>query len=80
MPEKHMRRPEVEATTGLATSTIYELMNREGPDGKPAFPRPFKLSPRRVAWRERDIAAWLEARMREPAGNRKAREAAPCPA
>jgi Prophage CP4-57 regulatory protein (AlpA) len=28
------------------------------------FPRPFNLSPRRIAWREDDIDAWIEDKIR----------------
>lgn len=56
MAEKLLRRPEVEARTGLSRSTIYDWMKRG------QFPQPVALGARLVAWRESDIAAWLEAR------------------
>ena len=51
-----LRRPDVEAVTGLSRSTIYKWMN-EG-----SFPKPVKLGPRAVGWREADINEWLETR------------------
>jgi prophage regulatory protein len=51
-----LRRPEVEARTGIARSTLYEWMKRG------EFPQPVKLGTRLVAWRESDITAWLESR------------------
>jgi prophage regulatory protein len=51
-----LRRPEVEARTGLSRSTLYEWMKRG------EFPQPVKLGTRLVAWRESDIAAWLKSR------------------
>ena len=51
-----LRRPEVEARTGLSRSTLYEWMKRG------EFPQPVKLGARLVAWRERDINEWLENR------------------
>ena len=51
-----LRRPDVEAVTGLSRSTIYKWMN-EG-----SFPKPVKLGPRAVGWREADINDWLETR------------------
>ena len=51
-----LRRPDVEAVTGLSRSTIYKWMN-EG-----SFPKPVKLGPRAVGWREADINYWLETR------------------
>ena len=56
MPEKHLRRPTVQDLTGLSRSTIYRLMEHG------AFPRPVRLSPRTVAWRESDLAAWFAER------------------
>jgi len=56
MPNRLLRRPEVEARTGLARSTIYDWMSRG------EFPRPVRLGARIVAWRESDVAAWLESR------------------
>lgn len=56
MEERILRRPEVEARTGISRSTIYQWMK----DGQ--FPRPIKLGARLVAWRESDVTAWLEAR------------------
>lgn len=51
-----LRRPEVEARTGLSRSTIYDWMKRGD------FPQPVKLGARLVAWRESDVTEWLESR------------------
>ena len=51
-----LRRPEVEARTGLSRSTIYDWMKRG------EFPQPVKLGERLVAWRESDVSEWLESR------------------
>ena len=56
MIEKHLRREAVEQVTGLARSTIYELMS------KGLFPRPVKLTGKAVGWRESAIAEWLDSR------------------
>lgn len=56
MPEKLLRRPEVESLTGLSRSTLYDWMK------KGDFPQPIKLGARLVAWRESDISKWLESR------------------
>lgn len=42
--------------TGLGRSTVWRM--RKAGD----FPEPALLSPRRVAWRERDIIAWIRSR------------------
>lgn len=59
MAQKHLRRPEVEALTGLSRTTIYDLM------AKGRFPRPVKLTGKAVAWLEGEVAEWLEARRAE---------------
>ena len=51
-----LRRPDVEAVTGLSRSTIYKWMD-EG-----SFPKPVKLGPRAVGWREEQIEAWIADR------------------
>ena len=56
MTERILRRPNVEARTGLSRSTIYDWMKRGD------FPKPVALGARLVGWRESDIQAWLEAR------------------
>ena len=57
MPETLLRRPEVEARTGLSRSTLYDWMKRG------EFPQPVKLGTRLVAWKESDVTAWLESRV-----------------
>lgn len=56
MAEKHLRRPEVEAITGLSRSTLYDMMNRG------EFPRPVRLTRKAVGWPESKITEWLESR------------------
>ena len=46
----------VSQITSLHRATLY-AMARSG-----EFPAPIKLAKRRVAWREADVLAWLEAR------------------
>ncbi|MFK7875856.1 MAG: helix-turn-helix transcriptional regulator [Paracoccaceae bacterium] len=55
-PPRVIRRPQVEAMTGLSRSTLYDWMKRG------EFPQPIKLGARLVAWRESDVIAWLENR------------------
>ncbi|MDQ2088644.1 helix-turn-helix transcriptional regulator [Marimonas arenosa] len=56
MADTLLRRPEVEARTGLSRSTLYVWMKRG------EFPQPVRLGARLVAWRESDVTAWLESR------------------
>ena len=51
-----LRRPEVEALTGLARATIYQRMAMGD------FPRPVKIGRRAVAWPQSVIADWIENR------------------
>lgn len=48
----------VRELTSLGKSTIYRMIAEN------RFPRPVKLSERRVAWRETDLINWLEDRAR----------------
>ena len=52
-----VRRPEVEAITGLSRSSIYSKMD----DG--TFPRNIKLSARSVGWLESEVQAFLQERI-----------------
>lgn len=52
-----IRRPQVQARTGLSRSTIYELVSA----GR--FPAPIRLSDRRVGWLESDVADWIASRV-----------------
>ncbi len=51
-----LRRPEVEARTGLSRSSIYAMMERG------EFPRPRRIGQRAVAWDEATIEDWLATR------------------
>jgi prophage regulatory protein len=54
--QKHLRLVAVRGVTGLSRSSIYGLM------AKGTFPRPVRLTTKAVAWRESEIAEWLEQR------------------
>ncbi len=52
-----LRVSQVLALTGLSKTKIYDLQN------KGDFPMRVQLTPRRVAWVEAEVQAWLEARV-----------------
>lgn len=54
--QKILRRPAVEAVTGLSRSSIYAMI-AEG-----RFPKPVRLGKRAVGWTEQAIAEWLGSR------------------
>lgn len=54
---KIIRRPDVEAMTGLSRSSIYEKMD------KGTFPTAIKLSERSVGWLAHEVQEWLENRV-----------------
>ena len=54
---KIIRRPDVEAVTGLSRSSIYEKMD------KGTFPKAIKLSERSVGWLEHEVQGWLKNRV-----------------
>ncbi len=54
-----LRRPAVEARTGLSRSTLYDKMSAG------TFPRPVSLGEKSVGWLESEIDNWIEERVRE---------------
>ena len=57
-----LKRPEVESTTGLSKSHIYELMTRG------AFPRAVRLGPKSVAWVDGEVRQWIADRIADRDG------------
>lgn len=57
MQSQLLRLPQVREATGLARSTIYQLVceNR--------FPRPIKISERATAWVASEVQEWVEQRI-----------------
>ena len=51
-----LRRPQVEARTGLSRSTLYQYIQ----DG--LFPRPVSLGARAVGWLDSEVNTWIAAR------------------
>ncbi|MSR08047.1 MAG: AlpA family transcriptional regulator [Gammaproteobacteria bacterium] len=58
-----LRLPQVCARTGLARSTIYDLMAAN------AFPKGVKLGAKSVAWVQAEVSDWVVSRI---AASRKA--------
>lgn len=56
IPDRILRRAEVEARTGLARSTIYGMVS------KGDFPKPIRLTPGSVGWVSSEIDDWLLSR------------------
>jgi len=59
VPKVFLRRPVVEARTGLARSSIYDLI------AAGAFPKPVPLGRRSVGWIEAEVTAWQKRRISE---------------
>jgi prophage regulatory protein len=59
MTQTLLRRPDVQARTGLSRSRLYELMDAGD------FPKPVPLSQRARAWVEAEVQAWIVARIAE---------------
>lgn len=55
--QRLMRRPEVQARIGLASSTLYE-MTAAG-----EFPAPIPIGRQAVAWLESEVDAWIKKRI-----------------
>ena len=58
-----LRHPDVQQMTGLSRSTIYRWSSNG------SFPKPTKLGPRAVGWREEQIEAWIADRIGEVSSN-----------
>lgn len=56
--ETLLRRPAVQAATGLSRSGLYAAMARND------FPKPVQLGPQSVAWRQSEVQAWIASRER----------------
>ncbi|MDB0564810.1 helix-turn-helix transcriptional regulator [Ralstonia solanacearum] len=55
--ERFMRLPEVSATCGLPTSSIYDGVRRGD------FPKPVPLTGKSVAWLGSEIYEWMASRI-----------------
>ena len=53
MTNRLLKRPKVEALTGLSRSSIYARVKRGD------FPAPVRISTNSVAWRQCDIDDWI---------------------
>ena len=53
MQDRLLKRPEVEAITGLSRAAIYARIKVA------TFPLPVRLGPNSVAWRESDVQKWI---------------------
>ncbi len=70
-PIAFLRLPAVRARTGLSRATIYaRVLVGE-------FPAPINLGARAVGWIDRDIAAWMAARVAAGRRNPPVRTSAP---
>ena len=56
MPDRLLRRTEVEELAGLSRSSIYRLMGEE------KFPQRVLVGRKAVRWRESEILAWMSSR------------------
>jgi predicted DNA-binding transcriptional regulator AlpA len=59
MAGRTLRIKDLEARTGLSTSTIYDRMDEKSPRYAPDFPKSFPLGGKAVGWNENEVDAWL---------------------
>ena len=55
-PSRLLKAKEVALLTSLSAHTIYLLSNEGG------FPKPLRLTEKRIAWKEADIWGWINSR------------------
>jgi prophage regulatory protein len=53
-PDTMLRMPEVVRLTGLSVSTIKRMVLDD------RFPKPMRLSPRRIGWPAREVKTWID--------------------
>lgn len=56
-PQVILKRPQVQARTGISRSGLYQKMA----DGE--FPKSISLGPRAVGWLESSIDEWIQSRI-----------------
>lgn len=52
MSDRYLKRRDVEREVSLSRATIYRYMEAG------IFPRPVRIGPNRVCWRESDLRRW----------------------
>lgn len=62
-PDRLLRLPEVLSKTGLSRTGLYDRLNARSRRHDATFPRPTQLGQRAVAFSERELDAWIAARM-----------------
>lgn len=63
LPDRLLRKPAVRQLLGDLPSSTFDDWVARGD-----FPRPVKIGRRAVAWSEREVQAWIEARKAARAG------------
>ena len=58
MPVKLLSTKQVQELTSLSRTTLWRL------ESKGLFPSRIQVSPRRVAWSEKEVSDWIEERQR----------------
>lgn len=54
-----LRRPQVEALTGLSRSSIYRMMDAD------KFPKPRRIGAQAVGWIAQEIDTWIASRSQD---------------
>ena len=49
--------------TGVARSTIYEMMDENSPYYDPTFPKKVKITQNRIGWSAYEINQWIEHKL-----------------
>ena len=60
-----LRRPAVEARTGLSRSTIYDKLAPTSARFDPTFPKPIRIGLNAVGWVESELDEWLTSCLRK---------------
>ncbi len=69
-----LRRPQVEARTGLSRSAIYSKLHpnpKRPADYDPTFPRPVPIGVKAVGWLAHEVDGWIAAQVEKARKNRE---------
>lgn len=65
--DRFLRMPEVRKMTGLSRAHIYYLAQQG------AFPKPYKLSEKALAWLLSEVTSWMQSKLTSPSPRKSLR-------
>lgn len=60
-PDRILRMHEMKLRVGMSRSWIYDRINPKSPRFDPGFPRPVRVGPSAIGWRESSVDIWIQS-------------------